>query len=495
MNKSQFLALAHSVVVDPAEREHRREFTRRTRRMRRFVADMLGDGEHHLQIYWPGPPTNVIVEDSDVYIADAAIDLEDVVEQVERQGKVVAKIEVPVASADERAALKASIGKFGVIYPAVYDRWGWLLDGRLRRQLAAELGVSCPTVTLGALDPADRRQLALDLDLCRKQSSRKGRRLTAQVLLKRSPSTSNRQIARAVGVDHKTIGNYRQEMESAGEIPHLDIREGEDGKTYRLPKIVAANGQQHHLAQRAARLLPESNNGKIMDVVTASRQARREKKKRKKLAAANIVAPAKDDDIQIYHCPYQELKIEAETASLVLTDIPYDGSFLPQLDELAQLAERSLVDGGLFVTYVGHLYLPQYLDAFGRYLTYRWIMANTWEGGANMTFAVNAASRWKPFLVFSKGDWRKRDNWYDTVGPTAKEKEYHDWQQPLPDIERLVRLFSEPGNLVVDPCGGGFTTAAACLNLGRRCISCDVDEEAVRSGQKRLAKMRDKSDN
>src|SRR5207245_2185095 len=51
----------------------------------------------------------------------------------------------------------------------------------------------------------------------------------------------------------------------------------------------------------------------------------------------------------------------------------------------------------------------------------------------------------------------------------------------------LVHHFSEPGDLVVDPCGGGFTTAVACRDLGRRCISCDIDEAAVIRGQDRLA--------
>ena len=50
-----------------------------------------------------------------------------------------------------------------------------------------------------------------------------------------------------------------------------------------------------------------------------------------------------------------------------------------------------------------------------------------------------------------------------------------------------MRYFSKPGDLVCDPCGGGFTTAAACVNLGRRCISCDCEKNYVVNGQKRLA--------
>ena len=36
---------------------------------------------------------------------------------------------------------------------------------------------------------------------------------------------------------------------------------------------------------------------------------------------------------------------------------------------------------------------------------------------------------------------------------------------------------------------GGATTAAACYNLGRRCISCDMEKKYVVKGQKRLAML------
>ena len=72
----------------------------------------------------------------------------------------------------------------------------------------------------------------------------------------------------------------------------------------------------------------------------------------------------------------------------------------------------------------------------------------------------------------------------------AKEKTWHDWQQPIGDVERLIECFSKPGDLVVDPCGGGFTTAIACHRLGRCFIGCDSDQAAVVSGQQRLEQER-----
>ena len=113
-----------------------------------------------------------------------------------------------------------------------------------------------------------------------------------------------------------------------------------------------------------------------------------------------------------------------------------------------------------------------------------------------MTFLVgialgsSAVSRWKPVLLYSKGDWRHRGRWPDLIRDNSKEKEWHDWQQPLEVFERLIRYFSDPGDRVVDPLGGGFTTAEACLRLGRRCVSCDVDADCVGKGLERLRRAR-----
>ncbi len=95
-------------------------------------------------------------------------------------------------------------------------------------------------------------------------------------------------------------------------------------------------------------------------------------------------------------------------------------------------------------------------------------------------------SKWKPILVYSKGTYSREGHLHDVSQVKTKEKQWHPWQQPLEEVEKLIEDFSKPGDLVIDPCGGGFTTAVACQNLNRRCISCDVDQTCVTKGQIRL---------
>lgn len=96
-----------------------------------------------------------------------------------------------------------------------------------------------------------------------------------------------------------------------------------------------------------------------------------------------------------------------------------------------------------------------------------------------------------PIGVYSNGNWQPSRKWCDTLHVEGREKDWHEWQRPLEEVERLVKYFSAPGDLVVDPCGGGFTTAVACHRLGRRFVGCDIDKAAVAQGQERLAKERE----
>ena len=197
------------------------------------------------------------------------------------------------------------------------------------------------------------------------------------------------------------------------------------------------------------------------------------------------------DAVRIYHCPFQELdrtaNLELASAQLVCTDIPYGKDFLPQLKDLAELAERLLVPGGLFMTYSGQYWLPEVMQALGQHLTYRWMLASVWDGEGTLVHPRHAISKWKPVLVYSKGEWESRGRWPDVLNVCSREKDYHDWQQPLEEAQRLISYFSQPGDLVVDPCGGSFTIGLACQNLGRRFVGCDIDKVAVVKGQERLA--------
>ncbi|MCL5429419.1 MAG: site-specific DNA-methyltransferase [Chloroflexi bacterium] len=72
------------------------------------------------------------------------------------------------------------------------------------------------------------------------------------------------------------------------------------------------------------------------------------------------------------------------------------------------------------------------------------------------------------------------DTWWHTiVSPTGKEKTGYPTQKPLGILRRIVAASSNQGDLVLDFFAGSGTTGAAALELGRRFLLVDNNEEAV----------------
>lgn len=72
------------------------------------------------------------------------------------------------------------------------------------------------------------------------------------------------------------------------------------------------------------------------------------------------------------------------------------------------------------------------------------------------------------------------------LSTTAKERTGYPTQKPLALLERVVKVFSNPDDLVLDGfCGSGTTGVAAKLN-GRDCLLVDKGAEAVKVARKRI---------
>lgn len=71
------------------------------------------------------------------------------------------------------------------------------------------------------------------------------------------------------------------------------------------------------------------------------------------------------------------------------------------------------------------------------------------------------------------------------------EYENHPSQKPMALLERIIKASSNEGDVVLDPFGGTFTTAYVAKTLGRKAISCDIEEEYVKIGLRRLGLAQD----
>lgn len=67
----------------------------------------------------------------------------------------------------------------------------------------------------------------------------------------------------------------------------------------------------------------------------------------------------------------------------------------------------------------------------------------------------------------------------------------HPCQLPIPLLERIVLMSTDPGDIVLDPFLGTGTTAIAAKTLGRHYIGIDIDPEYVEIANNKLAKVQE----
>jgi len=83
------------------------------------------------------------------------------------------------------------------------------------------------------------------------------------------------------------------------------------------------------------------------------------------------------------------------------------------------------------------------------------------------------------------------DTWWHTiVSPTGKEKTGYPTQKPLGILRRVILASSKPGDLVLDFFAGSGTTGVAALELGRRVLLVDNNQEAIEVMKHRFAGKR-----
>ncbi len=66
------------------------------------------------------------------------------------------------------------------------------------------------------------------------------------------------------------------------------------------------------------------------------------------------------------------------------------------------------------------------------------------------------------------------------------EYEKHPTQKPVALLERIVKASSNPGDIVLDPFSGTFTTSFVAQSLGRNSVGIEIDEDYMKIGLRRL---------
>jgi site-specific DNA-methyltransferase (adenine-specific) len=93
------------------------------------------------------------------------------------------------------------------------------------------------------------------------------------------------------------------------------------------------------------------------------------------------------------------------------------------------------------------------------------------------------------------------ERWVKTVlsGPSKPnmkndERTSHPTQKPLNILQDLIRCYSNPGDMVLDPFAGSGSTLIACDNEGRKCIGIEKDERFFQEALQRIENHQSQQD-
>ena len=121
-----------------------------------------------------------------------------------------------------------------------------------------------------------------------------------------------------------------------------------------------------------------------------------------------------------------------------------------------------------------------------------WVKTNPVPINSKLNYLSNAVEYFFTFVKKSKPTFNSSyDNGiYNYPICHGKERYKHPTQKPLQLISDLINKHSNPGDLVLDTFAGTGTTAHACLNLNRKYIMIEKDENYFNIMTDRINKVK-----
>lgn len=277
----------------------------------------------------------------------------------------------------------------------------------------------------------------------------------ARAIKAAQPKASNRAIAKALGVDEKTVRN-----DSA-------------------PDDAAMRDSGSSAADNSA---PATKSGE--DAHTAAAKAGKKATKKAERKTEDPVAIG-ETTARVECGEFWEVLADLRDVNVIFTDPPYAVEHMHLYGRLAEWAPQVLAADGVLAVMTGQTYLPGVFAELDGYLPYRWTMAYLTPGGqAVQIFPRQVNAFWKPVLLYGAArDW---------IGDVARsnvndnDKADHEWGQSVSGVLDALGRLVRPGDVVVDPMCGAGTTGVAARALRCSFVGADIDEGHASTARERL---------
>lgn len=77
-------------------------------------------------------------------------------------------------------------------------------------------------------------------------------------------------------------------------------------------------------------------------------------------------------------------------------------------------------------------------------------------------------------------------NWFKWKRDNANIPKIHPTQKPVNTLAELIEIFTDEGDVVIDPCAGSGTTLRACAELNRHCYGFEISKEFYSAAKEKM---------
>lgn len=77
-------------------------------------------------------------------------------------------------------------------------------------------------------------------------------------------------------------------------------------------------------------------------------------------------------------------------------------------------------------------------------------------------------------------------NWFQWEKDGKNVPKIHPNQKPVKVLKRLIEIFTDPGDVVIDPCAGSGTTLRAAYELGRHSYGFEISKQFCREAKEKM---------
>ena len=80
-------------------------------------------------------------------------------------------------------------------------------------------------------------------------------------------------------------------------------------------------------------------------------------------------------------------------------------------------------------------------------------------------------------MIFNWFEWKRDSKEYPKIHPT---------QKPVSVLKKLIEIFTDEGDVVIDPVAGSGSTLRACAELNRSCYGFEIKKNFFKEANEKM---------